>query len=259
MKKSLFSATAFLGAVLLAGAALGQQPPGIGGGNPGNVPQKARPTNTFGTQNEVYVRVSFSQFTAGRGQSYDDNGTGGDFVNRYTTGAGGNELVSALQLPAGATMDYFELDSCEFNASVSTSLYVFDCPWSGTACSLIPGGSATAAANAGCTATPASITPYGPVDNFLDEYILAVVTPAGDGSESLSGVIVGYHLNVSPPPAVASFVDVPTTSPIFKFVEALKASGITAGCDATHYCPNASLTRGQMAVFLAAGLGLSWY
>ena len=35
-------------------------------------------------------------------------------------------------------------------------------------------------------------------------------------------------------------------------------SGITGGCGAGNYCPNQPLTRGQMAVFLAKGLGLSW-
>jgi hypothetical protein len=36
----------------------------------------------------------------------------------------------------------------------------------------------------------------------------------------------------------------------------VKASGITAGCSATLYCPDAPLTRGQMAVFLSKALGL---
>jgi hypothetical protein len=34
------------------------------------------------------------------------------------------------------------------------------------------------------------------------------------------------------------------------------ASGITAGCGGGNYCPDAPLTRGQMAVFLSKGLGL---
>lgn len=46
----------------------------------------------------------------------------------------------------------------------------------------------------------------------------------------------------------------------FQSVEALAASGITAGCNAAPpmYCPDATLTRRQMAVFLAKGLGLHW-
>jgi S-layer homology domain len=51
---------------------------------------------------------------------------------------------------------------------------------------------------------------------------------------------------------------VPTGHPQFQFIEALAASGITAGCGSGNYCPNANLTRGQMAVFLAKALGLHW-
>jgi hypothetical protein len=41
-------------------------------------------------------------------------------------------------------------------------------------------------------------------------------------------------------------------------IKALAASGITGGCDFNSYCPNSPVTRGQMAVFLAEGLGLHW-
>ena len=63
---------------------------------------------------------------------------------------------------------------------------------------------------------------------------------------------------VSPAPAQATFNDVPTNHPFFQFIEALYASGITAGCQAMPplYCPDSPLTRGQMAVFLAKALGL---
>ncbi|MFY9551393.1 MAG: S-layer homology domain-containing protein [Thermoanaerobaculia bacterium] len=65
---------------------------------------------------------------------------------------------------------------------------------------------------------------------------------------------------VSPPPAVASFIDVPTSNPFFQYIEALAASGITAGCNRTppQFCPDQPLTRRQMAVFLAKGFGLHW-
>jgi hypothetical protein len=36
----------------------------------------------------------------------------------------------------------------------------------------------------------------------------------------------------------------------------LAASGITSGCGGDYFCPNASVTRGQMAAFLARALGL---
>jgi len=69
---------------------------------------------------------------------------------------------------------------------------------------------------------------------------------------------ITWHRQVSPAPAVATFADVPVDHQFFQFVEALAKSGITGGCGNGNYCPDAPLTRGQMAVFLAKGLGLQW-
>ena len=77
-------------------------------------------------------------------------------------------------------------------------------------------------------------------------------------SERFHAVRIYYRLRVSPPPAAATFADVPIGSPFHQFVEALFASGITGGCGGGNYCPNAPITRGQMAVFLAVALGLHW-
>jgi hypothetical protein len=75
-------------------------------------------------------------------------------------------------------------------------------------------------------------------------------------SHSLAGVVVRWRRSVSPGPVVATFNDVPTDHPLFQFVEALAASGITVGCGGGDFCPGNPLTRGQMAVFLAKALGL---
>ncbi|HEY3204864.1 MAG TPA: S-layer homology domain-containing protein, partial [Thermoanaerobaculia bacterium] len=47
-----------------------------------------------------------------------------------------------------------------------------------------------------------------------------------------------------------SFGDVPATDPFYEDVETLLHDGITAGCGGVSYCPNASVTRSQMAVFV---------
>jgi hypothetical protein len=88
----------------------------------------------------------------------------------------------------------------------------------------------------------------------LDAYLLAGPTPA------FGGVRITWHRQVSAPPAAATFGDVPTDHIFFDFIEALAASGITGGCnsDPPQYCPDAPLTRGQMAVFLSKALGLHW-
>jgi S-layer homology domain len=74
----------------------------------------------------------------------------------------------------------------------------------------------------------------------------------------LAGVAIGYKLQVSPAPATATFNDAPTTDPGFQYIEALAASGITGGCGGGSDCPDSSLTRRQMAIFLAKALGLSY-
>lgn len=70
-------------------------------------------------------------------------------------------------------------------------------------------------------------------------------------------VEVWWRRSVSPA-SVVTFADVPASHDFYQFIEALAASGITAGCGSNNYCPDAPLTRGQMAVFLSKALGLHW-
>jgi len=53
-----------------------------------------------------------------------------------------------------------------------------------------------------------------------------------------------------------TFTDVPGTDPFFPWIEALFAAGITGGCATSppQYCPDAQVTRDQMAVFLLRGI-----
>jgi hypothetical protein len=50
-----------------------------------------------------------------------------------------------------------------------------------------------------------------------------------------------------------TFTDVPIASPFYRFIETLLHHGVTGGCTATTYCPTASTTREQMAVFVLVG------
>ncbi len=54
----------------------------------------------------------------------------------------------------------------------------------------------------------------------------------------------------SPPPATGVFDDVPVGSFADNFIEQLAADGVTTGCGNGKFCPNATVTRDQMAVFL---------
>lgn len=60
-------------------------------------------------------------------------------------------------------------------------------------------------------------------------------------------------------PAVAlashTFADVPTSSTFHTNIANLAGAGVTAGCGGNNYCPDAPVTRGEMAAFLNRGLG----
>ena len=104
------------------------------------------------------------------------------------------------------------------------------------------------------------INPPREIHNLNSMYVLSMQLDTTDAThwEGLYWITVRYRLQVSPPPEVATFNDVPTSHPFFQYIEALAASGITGGCGNGNYCPNAPLTRGQMAVFLSKALGLHW-
>jgi len=74
----------------------------------------------------------------------------------------------------------------------------------------------------------------------------------------LGGVLVTWGRQISQPPDAPTFGDVPASDAAFAHIEALAASAITAGCGNGNYCPDAPLTRRQMAVYLSNALGLHW-
>ena len=67
-----------------------------------------------------------------------------------------------------------------------------------------------------------------------------------------------YGASYTPPAAVGVFTDVPTSYWDASWIEQLYAEGITSGCSLTplSYCPERSVTRAEMAVFLVATFNL---
>lgn len=94
---------------------------------------------------------------------------------------------------------------------------------------------------------------YDPIqDDLIQHYLSVTVTP----NVSFAGCYAFFRRQVAPSPATATFSDVPTSHPFFRFVEALASTGVTAGCGGGLYCVNAAVTRGELAVFLAVALGM---
>ena len=178
-----------------------------------------------------------------------------------TSAGGGNQWWGEARLPSGASLQSVELEACDTTATG-------DIGFGMTQLSSPPGGATqniTPVGTTGTAATPAcgkfSIAPLAPVtiDNANFRYVVFVdFNGVFDPSLQFLAIRIFYKLQVSPGPPTATFGDVPTSAGIFKFVEALAASGITAGCGNGNYCPNDPVTRGQMAVFLSAALGLHW-
>ena len=75
-------------------------------------------------------------------------------------------------------------------------------------------------------------------------------------------LLLGKHGSSFNPPAATGtvFSDVQTTTTLAKWMEELKTEGITQGCAAgvplPSFCPNGTVTRGEMAKFVRAAFGL---
>ena len=72
-----------------------------------------------------------------------------------------------------------------------------------------------------------------------------------------------YFSENNPPLEVSSgtFTDVPTTYWAYSYIESLYKAGITSGCSSSplKYCPTASVTRAEMAIFILRGIHGSAY
>ena len=179
-------------------------------------------------------------------------------THRYRTGGSLWFDAALTDLPAGAQFLGLELEGCDTNATQAATAVLFyrDAPAGPTNSigSVSTGGGATP----GCAFFGGidNLPPVFFVDNRTKGYWIRIELGAADASTAIGAVRVYYKLRVSPAPGVATFNDVPVSNPFFQYVEALVAAGITGGCGGGSYCPNAPVTRGQMAVFLSVALGL---
>ncbi|MBI5294995.1 MAG: S-layer homology domain-containing protein [Chloroflexi bacterium] len=95
-------------------------------------------------------------------------------------------------------------------------------------------------------------------------YIVTVNTGTGSGTLRLDvpitsaiddangNTLLGLPYTSGPTYSVRTqtFADVPTNFWSWSYIERLYSAGITGGCGGGNFCPNASVTRAQMAVFL---------
>lgn len=178
-------------------------------------------------------------------------------TNLYRYLTFGSGFIASMKIPHGALLLSVEIEGCDSSAAGQIGVFL-DRRTSTTVDSIALVTSGTAE-TPGCSRFSGSIAPaFQTIDNNTYRYVVVVGTSALDSTTTFGAVRFYYQLQVSPAPVLATFNDVPTSDPAFQFIEALSASGITAGCGGGSYCPDSPLTRRQMAVFLSKALGLHW-
>lgn len=209
-------------------------------------PARAQGVDTFGTSALTYTAVGSNAFvpvdnTIAYRNDIALTGTEGDFT-------------AGPLLPSGALLDSIQWTFCSEGASTAGNHGMQLVRRDGL---VIKGFSRGAdPIGPGCTTVTDDLSALGMVvDNQLNRVELTL-TPSFSANR-FTVAVIAYRLQVSPAPAHATFGDVPTSHPFFRYVEAL-AAGVTGGCGGGNFCPDAPMTRGQMAVFLAKALGLQW-
>lgn len=203
---------------------------------------------------DTYGITATSYVTLGP-QDLQPENAGISFVRDYGLSTSAGNFWATVHLPSGAVVTTIALDFCDDDGGMSP---YFGYGILGRHSDEHGGGfKDSQAIAAGCTTltldTSASVVPTIKNDENRLVVEVAVASPV-----HINGFVIGYKLQVSPAPASATFADVPTSDFGFQYVEALVAAGVTGGCGVGKYCPDAFVTRRQMAIFIAKSLGLHW-
>jgi hypothetical protein len=113
----------------------------------------------------------------------------------------------------------------------------------------------------------ADVPPENPFYAFIEELAVRQITlGCGGGNycpldpvkrDQMAAFIIRALGEFNPPiPATQRFTDVPPSNPFYAFIDRLAERQITLGCGAGVYCPDLSVSRGQMAAFLVRAFSL---
>jgi WD40 repeat protein len=189
--------------------------------------------------------------------------------NNFTGTFTGNTATGALSITNAGPMGGYNItvtitDNCGVSVTRTFMLTVSACgaTLSKTSQSFAANGgsdSFTVTIDAGCPWTAVSNNPS----------FITVNTPMGTSTSSGTvSYTVGSHSNTSARSGTitvagqtftvlqgAQFLDVPVGAPLYTEIGKLSARGVTLGCGGGNYCPNASVTREQLAAFIIRALG----
>ena len=211
----------------------------------------------YGTADYTVTTIAGLGFAPGsNGMIYNVSGSQARAVNAI-----GGHFYSALDLPAGAIIDFIGFNNFNDGTANVMAIHLYVRDSSGAVTPLI------ALDNTPHNSWATDINPIplgylwtGSQGSLGRTLILDMEIAPSSNTQFFASVEVWWKRSVSPSPGAPSFNDVPVSHLFFQYIEALKASGITGGCNTNPplYSPDASVTRGQMAVFLAKALGLHW-
>jgi hypothetical protein len=169
-------------------------------------------------------------------------------------------LNVGVNLPAGAIIDFIGMQSYDYYGGNNQATLFYLDQHSGTTSGIV---SLSSTAHANGEASDYNETPlsWQLIKNAHNALVLDVYIPGGEDYPHrgiLGWIEIWWRRSVSPASPFPAFYDVGESDPGYQYVEALAASGITAGCAPNYFCPDQPLTRRQMAIFLARALGLHW-
>jgi hypothetical protein len=215
---------------------------------------------TYGTTQDSLQRIGVQDFAPSDSTTIYNYTDGNTTFLRYSATAGFRAFIAHPHLPSGALLTGVEFAICDIDPVGNVQSLVLATDSMGSGLNIV-GLPVLTTGTPGCDPVFVDLSSENfVVDNATSQILLDVVLSSGDATQSFAGATVFYRLQVGPAPPVASFNDVPVGHPFFQFIEALKSSGITGGCQIAPplYCPDNFVTRGQMAVFLAKALGLQF-
>lgn len=207
----------------------------------------------FGPTSLVFQTIAAKQFSA-----YDSAMTWGDSGNTELYRIGGSQWFdAAIDVPAGAKLQYLEVEACNTSGANDMTAWVFDMAVPAGAPTFYPDVAGVQIGHGSGCGFFFNLVPFGlTIDRANRTQMVRIRLTATDDTNRFRAVRLYYLLQVSPAPGVATFTDVPTGHLFFQFVEALAASGISVGYADGRFGVDDPVTRGQMAVFLAKALGL---
>jgi hypothetical protein len=183
-----------------------------------------------------------------------DSGTTGTGIYQ-STNSGAVDWWHLVHVPTGALITRMIVEVCDTSATTALLFGMARFEVGGQFVNVI--NQTSSGATPGCaffTSMPAA--PLAVNNDTQLYYFWTAWSGAATSAVRFQSARIYYRLQVSPAPATATFTDVPVGNPFHRFVEALVASGISGGCGGGNFCPDAPVTRAQMAVFLSVALGL---